>query len=49
MLKHIRSEGVCSENDARLYIARVLDVVGYIHDYGIVHRDLKVLFSFYYD
>lgn len=42
-MKFIKSRGIYDENEVRDYVARILDVVAYIHDYGIVHRDLKVV------
>lgn len=36
-----RSKGLLPEKDANHYMAKILDAVGYAHDKGIVHRDLK--------
>lgn len=36
-----RSKGLLPEKEANHYMAKILDAVGYAHDKGIVHRDLK--------
>ena len=32
------------EADVRLIVRRLADAIAYLHEYGIVHRDLKVAF-----
>uniref|UniRef100_A0A8C4S7P9 Calcium/calmodulin-dependent protein kinase type 1D-like n=1 Tax=Erpetoichthys calabaricus TaxID=27687 RepID=A0A8C4S7P9_ERPCA len=42
LLDRILEKGVYTEKDASQVIHQVLDAVNYLHELGIVHRDLKV-------
>lgn len=35
-------KGRLSEDDARFYAAEVVDALEYIHNMGLIHRDIKV-------
>ena len=39
---YIAKNGKLSEPDARVKFHQIIDAVGYCHNLGIVHRDLKV-------
>lgn len=41
LLEYIRTNGALKEDKARHFFKQLLDAVGYIHNHGIVHRDLK--------
>lgn len=41
LLDYIRSNGALKEEKARNFFKQLLDAVDYIHNHGIVHRDLK--------
>ncbi len=45
-MKAIRRE-VLSEEEVRRIITNLVDVVAYLHDYGVVHRDIKVRTTMY--
>ena len=36
-------KGRLSENEARFYAAEVIDALEYIHNLGVIHRDIKVV------
>ena len=36
-------KGRLSEDEARFYAAEVIDALEYIHNLGVIHRDIKVV------
>lgn len=44
LFDRILERGVYTEKDASIVIQQVLEAVHYLHENGIVHRDLKVFF-----
>lgn len=44
LFDRIVEKGSYTERDASHLIRQVLEAVDYMHDKGIVHRDLKVVF-----
>lgn len=42
LFDRIIAKGFYTEKDASKLIQQVLDAVKYLHDIGIIHRDLKV-------
>lgn len=46
MFDRIVEKGSYTEKDASDLIRQVLEAVDYMHEQGVVHRDLKVCFSF---
>lgn len=48
LFDRIVAKGSYSERDAANLIRQILEAVDYMHENGVVHRDLKVnLFKFY--
>ena len=48
LFDRIVEKGNYTERDASLLIKQILEAVGFMHDKGVVHRDLKVgALSFY--
>lgn len=46
LFDRIVEKGSYTEKDASDLIRQVLEAVGYMHDQGVVHRDLKVCNNF---
>jgi cGMP-dependent protein kinase len=44
----LRNRGSFEESEVRFYSACVIEAFGYLHSKGIVYRDLKVNFYFFY-
>jgi len=42
LFDRIVEKGNYTERDASLLIKQILEAVGFMHDKGVVHRDLKV-------
>eukprot|EP00972_Heterocapsa_arctica_P043789 6464503-Heterocapsa_arctica.AAC.1 len=42
VFKHLMEEGVLPEYDAIRVIEQLLRAVGFVHDQGLVHRDIKL-------
>lgn len=47
MLEVINQRGMLTENEARLLASKILEAVAYLHDHGVIHRDLKVYFQLF--
>ncbi len=41
-MQKIRNRRYCTEMETRVIIRKLTDVIGYLHDHGVVHRDIKV-------
>lgn len=48
LFDRIVEKGSYTEKDAAGLIRQVLEAVDYMHDQGVVHRDLKVFVHFYF-
>ena len=48
LFDRIVEKGSYTERDASFLIRQVLEAVDYMHDKGIVHRDLKVDHRFFF-
>ena len=42
---HLSRERVFSEDRTRFYGAEIVSALGYLHEQGIIYRDLKVSFN----
>lgn len=42
-----QQKGRLSEEEARFYAAEVVDALEYIHNMGLIHRDIKVSYLFF--
>lgn len=43
LLNCFLQKGRLTEDEARFYAAEVVDALEYIHNLGLIHRDIKVL------
>ncbi|MEL6882092.1 MAG: protein kinase, partial [Cyanobacteria bacterium J06607_10] len=41
LTQKLKSEGVLSETSVRQLLVEILDVLSYVHEQGIIHRDIK--------
>jgi serine/threonine protein kinase len=38
----LSSRGILSEDEARFYVAEIIMALDYLHEEGVIYRDLKV-------
>lgn len=43
---HLSKERVFTEDRTRFYGAEIISALGYLHEIGIIYRDLKVIFYY---
>ena len=48
LFERIVAKGSYTEADASSIVRAILESISYLHDLDVVHRDLKVSFSFFF-